>query len=67
MSEERNNRCRQPGLDRELPQEEFGAGWLNTAAKGNYRQVEKLARMEKSKLAEKAMLKTTESEAINKK
>lgn len=36
--------------------EEFGPAWLNTAAKGNYRQAEKLSRMEKSKLAEKAML-----------
>lgn len=54
--EEGNNKCRQSGLDTEPAQKEFGPGWLNTAAKGNYRQVEKLSRMEKSKLAEKAML-----------
>lgn len=54
--EEGNNKCRQSALDTEPAQKEFGPGWLNTAAKGNYRQVEKLSRMEKSKLAEKAML-----------
>lgn len=54
--EEGNNKCRRSGLDTEPAQKEFGPGWLNTAAKGNYRQVEKLSGMEKSKLAEKAML-----------
>lgn len=54
--EEGNNKCRQSGLDTEPAQKEFGPGWLNTAAKGNYRQVEKLSGMEKSKLAEKAVL-----------
>lgn len=56
MFGEGNNKCRQPGLGTEPPQKEFGPAWLNTAAKGNYRQVEKLSRIEKSKLAEKAML-----------
>lgn len=54
--EEGNNKCRQSALDTEPAQKEFGPGWLNTAAKGNYRQVEKLSRMERSKLAEKAVL-----------
>lgn len=54
--EEGNNKCRQSALDTEPAQKEFGPGWLNTAAKGNYRQVEKLSGMERSKLAEKAML-----------
>lgn len=54
--EEGNNKCRQSGLDTEPPETEFGPGWLNTTVKDNYRQVEKLSRMEKSKLAKKAML-----------
>lgn len=45
--EEGNDKCRQSGLDTEPPQVEFGPAWMNTAAKGNYRQVEKLSRMEK--------------------
>lgn len=54
--EEGNNKCRQPALGPEPPQKEFGPAWLNTAAKGNYRLLQKLSRMGKSKLAEKAML-----------
>lgn len=54
--EEGNNKCRQSALGTEPAQKEFGPGWLNTAAKGNYRQVEKLSGVEKLSEMEKSKL-----------
>lgn len=65
VSEGENNKHRKSDLDIGPLQKDSRPTWVHTAAKGHYKQMEKLQRTEKSKLAKKAVLQMTKSEAIN--